>query len=121
MADYDPKMIEAVARAICGDVDPAQDRLGPMYEDDGRFIEARKPRWSGWVEEAVCALRALPLPPEALNALWRGEAVVVPKVPTEPMQAKGHDARSDPSTGLPTHCGTDEIYAAMLAASPYKE
>jgi hypothetical protein len=37
--------------------------------------------------------------------------------PTEAMQLAGHNKRNDPATGLPTSCGTDEIYTAMIDAA----
>jgi hypothetical protein len=37
--------------------------------------------------------------------------------PTEAMQLAGHNVRNDPKTGLPTHCGTDEIFTAMIEAA----
>lgn len=37
--------------------------------------------------------------------------------PTEAMQLAAHNVRNDPATGLPTSCGTDEIYTAMIDAA----
>lgn len=37
--------------------------------------------------------------------------------PTIAMMGAGHNMRNDPATGMPTHCGTDEIYTAMIDAA----
>lgn len=63
MADYDPKMIDAIGFAMA---------------------EFMGTPWNGMPDEEKAAARpliatalsALPLTPEALNAIWRGEAVV---------------------------------------------
>jgi hypothetical protein len=59
-------MIERVARVLCaGDAD----QLGPMREDDGRKVDAGKPRWSAYVGEAEDALEAIREPtPEMIKA-----------------------------------------------------
>jgi len=41
-------------------------------------------------------------------------AIRAAREPTEAMQIAGHNVRNDPQTGLPTVCGTDEIYTAMI-------
>jgi hypothetical protein len=60
--------------------------------------------------------------PDASPA-WRryvadaSELIAAMRVPTEAMQLAGHNKRNDPATGLPTSCGTDEIYTAMIDAA----
>ena len=66
-AEYDPKMIEALAVAIAGGVD-----LFDLYAPSQK---------ESWRSEVHAALSALPLTPEALNAIWWGDAVAVPKNP----------------------------------------
>lgn len=67
-------------------------------------------------------LLSLPIPAAALNALARGEATVVPKLPTfEQAQAGG---KADYANAIlsPVCARADnaaDIYTAMLAASPY--
>ena len=103
MADFDPKMIEAVAQALQRDM---------IFEPEA---------WTECVSfesTARAALRALPLSPDALNALWRGEAVVVPNEPTEAMEEAADYVRSFNLFGNPTR-GTDEVLSAGNAASPY--
>lgn len=51
MTEFDPAMVEAMASEIGSDED--------------------------WFDAAVRVLRALPISAAALNALWKGEAVVV--------------------------------------------
>lgn len=62
-------------------------------------------------------ITALPIPPKALNALWRGEAVVVPNDPTEKQVEDGRIAMSPEK--FVSHMRVLDVYAAMLAASPY--
>lgn len=38
------------------------------------------------------------------------------RVPSENMRIAGHNVRSDPETGMPTHAGVDEIWTAMIDA-----
>lgn len=78
-----------VARAICtaGGNDP------------GRFWgENAEEEWKLYVDEARGAIAAM-------------------REPTEAMQIAGHNVRNDPATGMQTHCGTDEIYTAMIDAA----
>lgn len=112
MADYDPEMIEALARTIAG-IDPS---------------------WKHYRDETALALSALPLTPEALNALWRGEAVVVPKQQTRemldarqmvhgfaPLTNKRWKDIESARVGIAWNDASivDEAWSAMLAASPY--
>ena len=75
MADFDLKMIEALARAIClsEGQDPDAKNISVFCDHDNRPL----PIWMAFEEQAQAALSVLPLSPEALNALWRGEAVVI--------------------------------------------
>lgn len=99
MADFDPKMIE---------------HLQTVFFNLVAFTD--RPALSRRDIEAM--LRALPLSPDALNALWRGEATVVPNEPTEAMQESAHYVRSFHLFGNPMR-GTDEVLSAGNAASPY--
>jgi len=99
MADFDPKMIE---------------HLQTVFFNLVAFTD--RPALSRRDIEAM--LRALPLSPDALNALWRGEAVVVPKVPTGNMiEAHQSECAGDADEAGPARIRS--AYAAMLAASPY--
>ena len=95
MTDFDPKMIEALGMAMGV-------ALGTPWADipDDEKPEARR--------VVAAALSALPLSPEALNAIWRGEAVAVPKAITEDMAAEAECA-----------FGTEAFWNAACAASPY--
>lgn len=87
-----PEMVERVARAIV-----QHHMLGGEYvASDGSRHDM--PPWEGWVTHARAVLGAL-------------------RIPTEAMQVAGHMVRNDPETGLPTVCGTDEIYTAMIDAA----
>lgn len=104
MTDYDPKMIEALAAAAVGGLDNWVLLSLNKQELPRAGIRA--------------ALSALPLTPEALNALWRGEAVVVPKEPTVDMiEAHQDECAGDADEASPRRIR--EAYRAMLAASPY--
>lgn len=60
------------------------------------------------------------IPVSALNALARGEAVVVPKMPTGDMiEAHQFDCAGDADEAGPARIRS--AYAAMLAASPYQQ
>jgi hypothetical protein len=51
---------------------------------------------------------------------WIGEAraaIAAMREPTEKMHVAGHDVRSDPQNGMPTYCGVDEIWTAMIDAA----
>ena len=88
MTDYtpDPEVVRVAAKAI---VSARTEMFGALSRD-----------------MATAALRALH------EAGW----VVVPRVSTEEMDLAGHNARNDPDTGLPTHCGIDQIWTAMVNA-----
>ena len=109
---FDPKMVEAVEWALA--VHFSGDRMPHMSGDPrnrlspGRRRAMEDARDS--VLEALCA--HLNLPPEALNALAKGEAVVVPKVATRAMiEATGYsEGKRYELTGA---------FYIMVAASPY--
>lgn len=88
--------------------------------------------WGAWRYTAELAIRSLGIPAAALNALVRGEAVVVPRTRTREMC----DARQDVHGFSPltdqtwaklcairacgeTGANGDAEWSAMLAASPY--
>ena len=65
MTDFDPKMIEALARAIClsEGQDPDAKNISVFCDHDNRPL----PIWMAFEEQAQAALSALPLSPEALG------------------------------------------------------
>lgn len=66
------------------------------------------------------ALLSLGIPATALNALWRGDAVVVPKAPTGDMvEIHQFECAGDADEAGPARIRA--AWAAMLAASPYWE
>lgn len=103
MADeeLDAALVERVQRALCV---RDMDRMALMHYED----------------QARAALLSLPIPAAALNALARGEAAVVPKVPTHEMIAAS--TRVHPLNYFPLEkAGRDrsDLIAAGNAASPY--
>ena len=59
----------------------------------------------------------LPAPVREVRRHEARAAIAAMRVPSEAMQMAGHNRRTHPATGLPTHCGTDEIYTAMIDAA----
>lgn len=123
MAEYDLKMIEALAQKYHSVWLRNRGLAGALlwFELDPEIREL-------YFIEMQAALSALPLTPEALNAIWRGEAVVVPKELTEVMIKATERVEMpdpyEPSQPAPvfTTFEADEaraIHKAMLAASPY--
>ena len=84
-------MVDRVARAIYGDMPRAMSADG---EFENLWPETQD-RYRSLARAAIAAMRE----------------------PTEAMQLAGHNVRNDPTTGLPVHCGTDEIYTAMIDAA----
>lgn len=78
--------------------------------------------WYEWLVEAAFALdamgRILPGGRPALLALLSGEAVVVPKDPTDEMESRGIFSLGD-THGETSGVVVSEIYGSMLASSPY--
>ena len=115
---HDPKLIEAMARAICC---------------PGNLSCNCSSMSLAWRPEATAALTALCTLRPDVSAVLRGEAVVVPReATTEMLLAPLHvglpwDQR-DPLGALPGHRVMESrvdlrptIYRAMLAASPYAQ
>ena len=99
MADLDPALVKAI-QTIAFNLVAFSDKSALSRRD----IEAM--------------LRVLPLSTAALNALARGEASVVPKVPTGDMiEAHQSECAGDADEAGPARIRS--AYAAMLAASPY--
>jgi hypothetical protein len=53
-------------------------------------------------------------PLRALCIAQARAAIEAIRTPSEAMQLTGHNVRSDPTTGMPTGCGTDQIWTAMI-------
>jgi hypothetical protein len=108
MADeeLDAGLVERVQRALCV---RDMDRMALMHYED----------------QARAALLSLLIPVSALNALARGDAVVVPKVQTREIcnakqEVHGFSPMSDEAWARVQFAGIDqELWSAMLAASPY--
>lgn len=120
MADeLDAGLVERLLTAI-------GDKLGTPCADvpNDKRAEAR--------EIAIAGLRSLPIPVAALNALARGEAVVVPKERTlDMMRARkivfgSTDIEADMKRiarlrEIGAVSKQDREWSAMLAASPYRQ
>lgn len=99
---------ERLAKLLGGDVDGRY----------GRNPEALRIARDLYSEMAYRVLSALHLSDAAALALMDGEGVVAPKKASPPMHLAGEVV--DPGIGgCPPTVGN--VYAAMLAASPYKE
>ena len=111
---FDPKMVEAVARAI---------REAPFHVF-GRTPDPTVPMGESDLLRGAAALTALcahlNLPPEALNALAAGEAVVIPAVGHWPpaMNVAFVDAVHAWQEGH-VEVIPDGVMQRALAASPY--
>lgn len=75
MTDLDPALIQKAARAIC--LADGQDPDGMDAAIICDFDSNPLPTWQAYEDEARAALLSLGIPAAALNALYRGEAVVV--------------------------------------------
>jgi hypothetical protein len=116
MADeeLDAALVERVQRALCV---RDMDRMALMHYED----------------QARAALLSLPIPAAALNALARGEAVVVPNIMTAEMKAVAGDLRqfvhylppeaekrpADLEIYEPKGEAFERAFKAACAASPY--
>lgn len=95
-ADLDPALVKNVARAYC--VTTGSKIVCPTLCVRCEYA-------------ARSIISSLGIPAAALNALAKGEAVVVPKEPTLEQVGRARDNAAD--------CFGD-IYREMLAASPYR-
>lgn len=114
-AVFDPKLVEAVARAIC---------VVRGLDPDDHVPCDREPNWCLWTGETTAALTALctalRTTPDALAAMTRGEVVAMPSEPTREMWVAGADAVVN--RGRMHHDKVvEKMWNAMLAASPYRE
>lgn len=90
-------------------------RAQACRKEGGFLVSSREP-WLRWVRTIRAADEAAGLNTEALLAVLRGEAVIVPKVPTEDMLWKFSDAIQ---FWMEENGEDADVYRAMIAASPW--
>lgn len=112
MTDLDPALVERIRDTLPGVCHSNRCKL-PL-----------PPHGCPCADPVFEVLSALGIPAAALNALAKGEAVVVPKKSTPYMNSAGYMKFLEMrATHGPSWTGKKEpwiVYGAMLAASPYR-
>ena len=120
MTDFPAEIVERVARALYD-----HEHASLLEDNARRWALENRDAWlrEYWRKAATAALAALPLSPAALEALMKGEAVVVPCEPTPDMtwKARVEVAQYAKENSLDfAHEAAVVAYAVMISASPYR-